>query len=139
MHDRTPRMPSLLLTCLNMLTDKTITQTIFAVHLHPGHFLTLERPLDASSGVSTRYSSATSSQLTISSHYRHNMMHNYEFFSKDSSWWREAFQSLWGCLGICPLLNQFHVTSITHLKLSTLTSLKAWGMQRSSAVTSPSC
>ena len=38
----------------------------------------------------------------------------------------EAFQSLWGCLDICPLLNQFHVAPITHLELSSLTSLKAW-------------
>ena len=39
----------------------------------------------------------------------------------------EAFQSLWGHLDICPLLNEFHVASITHLELSSLTSLKAWG------------
>ena len=39
----------------------------------------------------------------------------------------EAFQLLWGCHNICPLLNQFHVTSITHSDLSSLTSLKAWG------------
>ena len=38
-----------------------------------------------------------------------------------------VFQSLWGCHDICPLLNQFHVTSITHLELSSLTSLWAWG------------
>ena len=54
-------------------------------------------------------------------------MSNYEFFSKDPSQWGEAFLSLWGCLDICPLLNQFHVASITHLELSSLTSLKAWG------------
>ena len=39
----------------------------------------------------------------------------------------ETFQSLWGCLDICPLLNQFQVASITHLELSFLTSLKACG------------
>ena len=94
---------------------------------HLGHFLTWERPLHASSGISPRYSSATSSQLTISSHYRYNMMSNYEFFSKGSSWWEEAFLSFWGCLDICPLLNQFHVMSITHSEFSSLTSLKAWG------------
>ena len=54
-------------------------------------------------------------------------MSNYEFFSQDPSWWGEAFQSLWGYLDICPSLNQFHVTSITHSELSCLTSLKAWG------------
>ena len=53
-------------------------------------------------------------------------MSDYEFFSKDPSQWGEAFQSLWGHLNICPLLNQFHVASITHLKFSSLTSLKAW-------------
>ena len=31
------------------------------------------------------------------------------------------------CLDICPSLNQFHAASITHSKLSSLTSLKAWG------------
>ena len=54
-------------------------------------------------------------------------MSNYKFFSKGPSQWGEAFQSLWGCHDICPLLNQFHVASITHLELSSLTSLKAWG------------
>ena len=38
---------------------------------HPGHFLTWERPLDASSGVTPRYSSTTNSQLTASSLYRY--------------------------------------------------------------------
>ena len=66
------------------------------------------------------------SQLTISSHYRHNAMSDYNFFSRDPSWWGETFQSLWGCLDICPVLHQFHITSITYLELSSLTSLKAW-------------
>ena len=65
-------------------------------------------------------------------------MSSYEFFSKDPSQWGEAFLSLWGHLDICPLLNQFHVTSITHSDLSYLTSLKDWGMWRHSAVMSPS-
>ena len=39
----------------------------------------------------------------------------------------EAFQSLWGCHDICPILEQFHVTSITLSELSSLTNLKAWG------------
>ena len=54
-------------------------------------------------------------------------MSNYEFFLKGPSWWWEAFQLLWGCHDICPLLDQFHVASITQLELSFLTSLKAWG------------
>ena len=55
-------------------------------------------------------------------------MSDYEFFSsKDPSQWGEVFQSLWGCLDICPFLNQFHVASKTHSELSSLTSLKAYG------------
>ena len=94
---------------------------------HPGHFLTWERPLDVLSGISARYSPATNSQLTVSSLYRYNMMADYAFFSQGSGWWGKDFLSLWGCLDICPLLHQLHVTSITQSELSSLTSLKAWG------------
>ena len=38
-----------------------------------------------------------------------------------------TYQSLWGCHNICPLLEWFHVTSVTQSELSSLTSLKAWG------------
>ena len=71
MYDRTPKTLLLSLTCLNIPTDKTITQSSW-FDLHPGHFLTWERPLDTTSGIFPRYSSATSSQLTVSSHYRYN-------------------------------------------------------------------
>ena len=54
-------------------------------------------------------------------------MSDYDFFSKSPSQWRIAFQSLWGHHDICPLLDHFHVTSITQSELSSLTSLKAWG------------
>ena len=54
-------------------------------------------------------------------------MSNYAFFSKDPSWWGEALQSLWGHHDICPILEWFHVASITQSELSSLTSLKAWG------------
>ena len=54
-------------------------------------------------------------------------MSEYTFFSKDPAWWGEAFQSIWGCHDICPLLRSFHSTSITQLELSSLTILKAWG------------
>ena len=54
-------------------------------------------------------------------------MSNFEFFSKDPGWWEETFTSIWGHLDICPLLNQFQLASITHLELSSLTSLRAWG------------
>ena len=33
---------------------------------------------------------------------------------------------LWGSLTICPLLQQFHLPSLTPVELSSLTSLKAW-------------
>ena len=45
--------------------------------------------------------------------------------------------SIWGSLDICPLLDQFHLASITYSELSSLTSLRAWGMQKNLAVTLP--
>ena len=54
-------------------------------------------------------------------------MSNFEFFSKDPSQWGKTFASIWGHLDICPLLNQFHLASITYPELSSLTSLRAWG------------
>ena len=39
----------------------------------------------------------------------------------------KTFASIWGYLDICPLLNQFHLASITYSELSSLTSLRAWG------------
>ena len=54
-------------------------------------------------------------------------MSDYAFFSKDPSQWGEAFQSLWRHHDICPILECFHVTSISQSELSSLTSLKTWG------------
>ena len=54
-------------------------------------------------------------------------MANYAFFSQGSGQWGKDFLSLWGCLDICPLLCQLHVTSLTQSVLSFLTNLKAWG------------
>ena len=124
MHDRTPRTS---LTCLNRPTDITVMQAIFAVHFTSGSFPHLGRPLDTSSGISYRYSSATSICLTISSHYRYNPMSDFEFFLKDPGQWGEAHTSIWGHLDLCPILVQFHLASITHSELSLLTSLRAWG------------
>ena len=53
-------------------------------------------------------------------------MSEYTFFSKDPAWWGEAFQSIWGCHDICPLLRSFHTASITQVELSSLTSLRVW-------------
>ena len=138
MYDRIPRTLSLSLTFINMPTDKIITQTIFAVQFTSGSLPHLGEAPGCLIWNLPRYLSATNSQLTASSLYRYNTMNNYAFFSKDSSQLGETFLSIWGHLDICPLLHQFHVTSITQLELSSLTSLKAWGMWRSSAVTSPS-
>ena len=53
-------------------------------------------------------------------------MSEYTLFSKDPAQWGEAFQSIWGCHDICPLLRSFHAASITQLELCSLTSLRAW-------------
>ena len=127
MHDRTPRKLLLTSTCLNRPTDVIITQTIFMVHFTSGSFPHLGIPLDASPGAFPRYSSATSPWLTVFSHYRYDLMSKFEFFSKVPSWLEEAFSSLWGHLNLCPILGQFHLASISHSELSSLTSLKAWG------------
>ena len=49
------------------------------------------------------------------------MMCDDAFFSKDPSQWDEAYQSLWGCHGICPILEQFHIAQVTQPELSSLT------------------
>ena len=54
-------------------------------------------------------------------------MGDYIFFSKDPNCWVECYQSLWGCHSICPLLEQFQVTQVTQLELSSLTFSGAWG------------
>ena len=94
---------------------------------HLGHFLTWERPLDASSGISPRYSSATYFQLTTSSFYRYSMMTDYAFFSQGSDRWGKDLTLLWGHLNICPSLQQSHITSVSQPELSSLTGLKALG------------
>ena len=54
-------------------------------------------------------------------------MSKYDFLSNGPSQWEEAFHLLWGHRDICPVLEWFHVVSITLSELSSLTSLKAWG------------
>ena len=67
MHDRTPRTLLLSLSHRNILTDKIILlKQSFWDNLHPGYFITWERPLDTSSGMSPRYSSDTSSKHILS-------------------------------------------------------------------------
>ena len=54
-------------------------------------------------------------------------MSHYAFFSKDLGHWGKFDQSPWGCHDICLLLEQFHITHVTQLELTSLTHLKAWG------------
>ena len=77
-HGRT-----LLMTHLIMPIDNIITQTIFVVLFTSRSLLTWEKPLDASSSVSPRYSSTTYSQLTTSPFfYRYYMMTDFAFSHK---------------------------------------------------------
>ena len=54
-------------------------------------------------------------------------MTDYTFFSQGSDRWGKELALLWGCLTICPPLQQFHISSITQLELTSLMGLKAWG------------
>ena len=54
-------------------------------------------------------------------------MTNYAFFLQGSDRWGKDLAFLWGCLNICPSLQQFHISSVTQSELSFLTGLKAWG------------
>ena len=54
------------------------------------------------------------------------MMTDYAFFTQGSDRWGKDLTSLLGHLTICPPVQQFHISSITQLELSSLTSLKAW-------------
>ena len=125
--DRISRSLLPLLTHLDMHADKTNTQTIFMVLFTSQSFPHLGRPLNASSGISHRYLSATSFPLTILSHYRYHPMGEFQFFSKDPSWWGKDYTDLWGHLDICPLLDQLHLVSLTCPELSSLISLRVWG------------
>ena len=54
-------------------------------------------------------------------------MTDYAFFLQGSDRWGKDLTLLWGHLNICPSLQQFHISSVIQLELSSLTSLKAWG------------
>ena len=54
-------------------------------------------------------------------------MTDYAFFSLGSDRWGKDLTPLWGCLTICPPLQQFYLLSIIQSELSSLMSLKAWG------------
>ena len=54
-------------------------------------------------------------------------MTDYAFFLQGSDRWGKDLTLLWRNLNIYPLLQQFHIPSVTQWKLSSLTGLKAWG------------
>ena len=121
----------LLLTHLIMSINNVITQTIFMVLFTSRSLLTWTKTLDALSGISPRYLSATYYQLIISPFFcRHYMMTDYAFFLHGLDRWGKDLTPLWGCLTICHQLQQFHISSITQLELSLLTRLKAWGQKQ---------
>ena len=55
------------------------------------------------------------------------MITDYAFFLQGSDRWRKDLALSWGHFNICPSLQQFHISSITQLEISSLTGLKAWG------------
>ena len=139
-HGRTPLIPMPPLTHPTMPTDNANTQTIFMVPFTPRSLPTQGKPPDASSGIFPRYLSTTHFQLTVSPlSHRHPIMTDYAFFSQGLDRWGKEMALLWGSLTICSPLQQFHILSITPVELSSLTSLKAWGRNRKSAKTLPSC
>ena len=51
----------------------------------------------------------------------------------------KGYGSNWGDINICPLLHWFQLPSLSQVELSSLNDLKAWGRDRNSATTLPSC
>ena len=114
-------------TCPHTLTDKIITQTIFAAWSTSGLFPHLGK----TPGQHIWYLP----QVFIC-----HWLSVDQFLSlQDNPVWATIISSpralasggglsvALGCHDICLLLDQFHVTSITQSELSSLTSLKAWG------------
>ena len=103
-HGRTLLIFMLSLTCIIMPIDNVITQTIFMVLFTSRSLLTWGKPLDASSGVSPRYSSATYSQLPTSPLllHRYYMMTAFAFFSQGSDRWGRSLPCGWGALPSAP-------------------------------------
>ena len=129
----------LLLTHLIMPITNVITQIIFMVLFTSRSLHTWRKPLDALSGISPRYLSATYSQLTTSLFFcRHHMMTDYAFFSQGLEQVGEGPCPIVGVPYHLPPLQQSHISSLTQLELSPLTRPKAWGRNRESITISPS-
>ena len=130
-HDRTPRIPLLSLTCLTMPIYKVITQTIFVVPFTSRPLSHLRETLRCLIWhLPQVFVCYLLSINYIPPFYRYYMMTNYAFFLQGSDRWGKDLTWLWGHLNICPSLQQFHILSVTQSGLSSLTSLKAWGGQR---------
>ena len=109
----------------NLTTQRLKLKPSWQLILHPGtlQYQTISggRPLGTSASISPRYLLTTIFQLTDFCLLQTlSKMCNYTFFSKDSSWWDECYQSLWGCHNICLLLEQFQVTLLTQPEVSSL-------------------
>ena len=63
-------------------------------------------------------------------------MAEYAFFLQKVDWWRKEMALLCGDISIFPLLHQFQLLCHSQAELSSLTSLKAWGMDKNSTMTS---
>ena len=84
-HGTTLLIFMLLLTHLIMPINNVITQTIFMVLFTSRSLPTWGKPLDALSGISPRYLSATYSELIISPFFcRHHVMTDYAFVTQGS-------------------------------------------------------
>ena len=115
------------LTCLIMPIDKVITQTIFVVLFTSRSLSHLGETLRCLAWcLSQVFVCYLLSINYIPLFYRYYMTTN-SFFLQGSDRWGKDLALLWGCLNICPSLQQFHISSITQSELSSLTGFKAWG------------
>ena len=111
-----------------MSIDDVNTETRFMVLFTSGSLLTWGKPLDASSGVSPRYLSTIYSQLIISPFLLQTSYNERVPFLFTRGRQVEEGDGLnVGDINICPPLQWFHIPSLTPVKLSSLTSLKALG------------
>ena len=126
MYDRTPRTLSLSLTCLNIPTDKTYLNILCSSI----YIWVISSPWR--DPWTPHLASPPGICLPLALYWPYPLITG---MTQNEWLWilflrpqlvGEAFLSLWGCHGICPLLNVFHITSITHSEVSSLTSLKAW-------------
>ena len=66
-------------------------------------------------------------------------MTEYAFFLQKADQLRKDMSLMWGDINICPLLHQFQIPSLSQAELSSLNGLRAWGRDRTPAMTLPSC